>query len=73
MKIKNETAKILSENIKVSATCVRVPVKYGHAVSAYLTFSQRVSASDAIKTLASAKTSFSVTYLLPKTVSATTA
>ena len=54
-KIKNETAKILSENIKVSATCVRVPVKYGHAVSAYLTFSQRVSASDAIKTLASAK------------------
>lgn len=55
MKIKNETAKILSENIKVSATCVRVPVKYGHAVSAYLTFSQRVSASDAIKTLASAK------------------
>ena len=33
MKIKNETAKILSENIKVSATCVRVPVKYGHAVS----------------------------------------
>ena len=55
MKIKNETAKILSENIKVSATCVRVPVKYGHAVSAYLTFSQHVSASDAIKTLASAK------------------
>ena len=55
MKIKNETAKILSENIKVSATCVRVPIKFCHAVSVHLTFNQKVSASDAIKVLSSAK------------------
>jgi aspartate-semialdehyde dehydrogenase len=27
----NETAKILDEKIKVNATCVRVPVLYGHS------------------------------------------
>lgn len=34
MKMVNETQKILNDdNIKISATCVRVPVKYGHCVS----------------------------------------
>ncbi|MFP4178715.1 MAG: aspartate-semialdehyde dehydrogenase [Spirochaetaceae bacterium] len=30
-KMANETKKILDENIKVNATCVRVPVLYGHS------------------------------------------
>ncbi len=37
-KMENETRKILSENIKVSATCVRVPVFTSHSESVNVEF-----------------------------------
>ncbi len=38
LKMTNETKKILDEDINVSATCVRVPVKTGHAESINIEF-----------------------------------
>ena len=38
LKMTNETKKILDEEIKVSATCVRVPVKTGHSESINIEF-----------------------------------
>ena len=38
LKMRNETKKILDQNIEVSATCVRVPVKTGHSESINIEF-----------------------------------
>ena len=38
LKMTNETKKILDENINVSATCVRVPIKTGHSESINIEF-----------------------------------
>ena len=52
VKMRNETKKILDENIKFSATCVRVPVFIGHAEAVNIEFENNVTvdeARDAIK------------------------
>jgi len=50
-----ETKKILgAENIKVSATCVRVPVFYGHAEAINIEFERPVSPEEAHEILAKA-------------------
>jgi aspartate-semialdehyde dehydrogenase len=46
-KIVVETKKILDPKIKVTATCVRVPVFIGHAEAINLQFAREVSAADA--------------------------
>jgi aspartate-semialdehyde dehydrogenase len=43
IKIIDETKKILSEDIDVSPTCVRVPVFVGHSMSANVEFSKNIS------------------------------
>ena len=43
LKMINETQKILNTKIPISATCVRVPVIRGHAVSVYAKFKKNVS------------------------------
>ena len=47
LKMVNETMKILDPNIKVSATCVRVPVFTGHAESINIEFEERIIADEA--------------------------
>lgn len=48
LKLRNETRKILGlPDLKVSATCVRVPVVTGHSVAVHATFGTEVDASDA--------------------------
>jgi len=47
MKMVNETVKILSKDVEVCATCVRVPTLRGHAESLTLTFDADVDASEA--------------------------
>ena len=42
-----ETRKILDPNIRVSATCVRVPVFIGHALAANVEFEKPISEADA--------------------------
>ena len=42
-----ETKKILGSTIKVSATCVRVPVFVGHIESVNIEFEDEISASEA--------------------------
>ncbi len=49
-----ETKKILDPKIKVTATCVRVPVFIGHAEAVNLQFSKEVSAKDAREVLGDA-------------------
>ncbi|MEM7653124.1 MAG: aspartate-semialdehyde dehydrogenase [Pseudomonadota bacterium] len=49
-----ETKKILDPSIKVSATCVRVPVFVGHSVSANVEFHNPIDITDARQALASA-------------------
>ena len=46
-KMKTETMKILDKNVKVSATCVRVPTFVGHAESINVEFENELSADDA--------------------------
>ncbi|MBI4178600.1 aspartate-semialdehyde dehydrogenase [bacterium] len=46
MKMVNETHKILDPNIRVTATCVRVPVFRGHAESVYVETEKKVSVED---------------------------
>jgi aspartate-semialdehyde dehydrogenase len=46
-----ETKKILDPKIKVTATCVRVPVFVGHSESINIEFENELSAEDAQKTL----------------------
>ncbi len=51
-KLCNETRKILGENIRISATCVRVPVFIGHALSVNVEFENEMSAVEAEEILA---------------------
>ena len=46
-----ETQKIISDEIKVSATCVRVPVFIGHAESVNVEFADKIDAKQARETL----------------------
>jgi aspartate-semialdehyde dehydrogenase len=50
-KMKVELQKILSPDIQVSATCVRVPVFIGHCVAAAVEFEKPISADQAQKVL----------------------
>jgi len=47
MKMVNETAKIMESDIKTTATCVRVPVFYGHSESVNIETVQKISAAKA--------------------------
>jgi aspartate semialdehyde dehydrogenase (EC 1.2.1.11) len=48
LKLRNESRKILGlPDLKVSATCVRVPVITGHSVAVHATFGTEVDAADA--------------------------
>jgi aspartate-semialdehyde dehydrogenase len=54
-KMLEETRKIMhSENIAVSATCVRVPVLIGHAVAVHVEFSEPMGVEDAQRILSRA-------------------
>jgi aspartate-semialdehyde dehydrogenase len=54
-KLLNETRKILGDDsIRVSATCVRVPVFYGHAEALHLELGRPVTAEEAREILAAA-------------------
>lgn len=53
-KMVTETKKILDSNIKMSATCVRVPVFVGHAESVNVEFENPISAAEARKILSKA-------------------
>jgi aspartate-semialdehyde dehydrogenase len=50
-KMKAETAKILDPKIKVTATCVRVPVFVGHSESVNVEFERPISAEEAMEIL----------------------
>lgn len=50
-----ETKKILDPNIKVNATCVRVPVFIGHSESVNIEFEEEISATQARSLLRKAK------------------
>jgi aspartate-semialdehyde dehydrogenase len=50
-KMKAETAKILDPKIKVTATCVRVPVFVSHSESVNLEFERPISADEAMEIL----------------------
>jgi aspartate-semialdehyde dehydrogenase len=55
VKIRNESRKILSlPDLKVSATCVRVPVITTHSVAVHAVFASKVSRKEAQRVLASA-------------------
>jgi aspartate-semialdehyde dehydrogenase len=55
LKIRNETRKILSlPDLRVSATCVRVPVVIGHSAAVHAVFSQEVTQAKASRVLAGA-------------------
>jgi aspartate-semialdehyde dehydrogenase len=53
-KMVNETKKILDEKISVTATCVRVPVWYGHSESVNIETERKVSREKAMELLANA-------------------
>jgi aspartate-semialdehyde dehydrogenase len=53
-KIREEMQKILSPDIKVAVTCVRVPVLIGHSVSAMVEMNKALSAGQARKALKAA-------------------
>ena len=54
LKMENETKKILDSDIKISATCVRVPVLNSHSESVNIEFEQRFDLKDLRKTLENA-------------------
>lgn len=55
MKMVNETVKIMGDpTIKVTATCVRVPVFYGHSESVNIETEEKLTADDVRATLAKA-------------------
>ncbi|HWP83469.1 MAG TPA: aspartate-semialdehyde dehydrogenase [Bacteroidota bacterium] len=54
-KMMNETKKIMGENIKVTATAVRVPVTGGHSESVNIEFDKRCSVEDVRRVLSSAE------------------
>jgi aspartate-semialdehyde dehydrogenase len=51
LKMTNETKKILDEKIKVTATCVRVPVRTGHSESMNIEFEKSYDLENIIKIL----------------------
>ena len=51
LKMTNETKKILDEKIEVTATCVRVPVRTGHAESINIEFEKTFDLENIIKKL----------------------
>lgn len=46
-KMQEEAKKILEEDIKVTATCVRVPVLVGHAIAVNVEFDQHITEEEA--------------------------
>ncbi|WP_067509234.1 aspartate-semialdehyde dehydrogenase [Actinoplanes sp. TFC3] len=55
LKLRNESRKILElPDLKVSATCVRVPVVTGHSVAVHAVFASEVTADEARQTLRNA-------------------
>jgi aspartate-semialdehyde dehydrogenase len=55
LKVRNESRKILGiPDLKVSATCVRVPVVTTHSLAVHATFARSLSVSDAHEALAAA-------------------
>jgi aspartate-semialdehyde dehydrogenase len=54
-KMVNETKKMLDKNIAVSATCVRVPVWYGHSESINIETEQKLTADQARELLSKAE------------------
>lgn len=54
MKMVNETKKILEKDVRLSATCVRVPTLRGHAEALTLTFEQPIDAEKAKELLENA-------------------
>ena len=55
MKLRNETRKILGlPDLKVSATCVRVPVVTGHSIAVHAVFGTEVNAEEAREVLRNA-------------------
>jgi aspartate-semialdehyde dehydrogenase len=55
LKVRNESRKILGlPSLKVSATCVRVPVVTTHALAVHATFEEKVSVAEARQTLTDA-------------------
>jgi aspartate-semialdehyde dehydrogenase len=55
LKVRNESRKILGlPDLKVSATCVRVPVVTGHSVAVHAVFGSEVDAADAREVLRNA-------------------
>lgn len=55
LKMMAETSKIMGENIPVTATCVRVPVFYGHSEAVNIEFEEEVTVADAKKLLQEAE------------------
>jgi aspartate-semialdehyde dehydrogenase len=56
LKIRNETRKILGRpGVRISATCVRVPVVTGHSLALHAVFDAEVDADDARKLLSEAE------------------
>ena len=55
MKMFNETRKIMHSDIKVSATCVRVPVMRAHSESIWVETERKISAAEAREAFASAE------------------
>jgi aspartate-semialdehyde dehydrogenase len=53
-KMREETEKILGENIKVTATCVRVPVFIGHAMAVNVEFHDLITQETAYEILSNA-------------------
>jgi aspartate-semialdehyde dehydrogenase len=53
-KMVNETKKILGESVEVTATCVRIPVWYGHSESINIETEKKLSAKEAKELLAKA-------------------
>jgi len=51
MKIVNETQKILGKKIKISPTCIRVPILRSHSESINVEFTEEVSKEDIMKNL----------------------
>ncbi|QKX00834.1 aspartate-semialdehyde dehydrogenase [Wolbachia endosymbiont of Dipetalonema caudispina] len=54
-KMQEETKKILGTDIKVTATCVRVPVFIGHAIAANVEFDQHITEKQAREILSKAE------------------
>ena len=55
LKMTNETKKILDNNIDVTATCVRVPVRTGHSESINIEFENLYNFENVIKILSNAR------------------